>query len=46
MLAELFREPDAYLGFLAGGVTMGQVLSLPLLLAGLGLVIWARRARA
>jgi phosphatidylglycerol:prolipoprotein diacylglycerol transferase len=43
MLAELFREPDAYLGFLAGGVTMGQVLSLPLLLAGLGLVIWARR---
>ncbi len=46
MLAERFREPDAYLGFLAGGVTMGQVLSLPLLLAGLGLVIWARRARA
>lgn len=46
MLVELFREPDAYLGFLAGGVTMGQVLSLPLLLAGLGLVIWARRARA
>ncbi len=46
MLAELFREPDSYLGFLAGGVTMGQVLSLPLLLAGLGLVIWARRARA
>ena len=46
ILAELFREPDAYLGFLAGGVTMGQVLSLPLLLAGLGLVIWARRARA
>ncbi len=45
MLVELFREPDAYLGFLAGGVTMGQVLSLPLLLAGLGLVIWARRAR-
>ncbi len=46
MLAELFREPDTYIGFLAGGVTMGQVLSLPLLLAGLGLVIWARRARA
>ncbi len=46
MLAEQFREPDAYLGFLAGGVTMGQVLSLPLLLTGLGLVIWARRARA
>ncbi len=46
MAAELFREPDAHLGFLPGGVTMGQVLSLPLLLAGLGLVIWAFRARA
>ena len=46
MLAERFREPDAYLGFLAGGVTMGQVLSLPMALAGLGLVIWAFRARA
>ncbi len=46
MTAELFRQPDLDLGFLAGGVTMGQVLSLPLLLAGLCLVIWARRARA
>jgi len=46
MLAELVREPDTHLGFLFGGVTMGQMLSLPLALAGLGLVIWARRARA
>ena len=46
MTAELFRQPDIDLGFLAGGVTMGQALSLPLLLAGLALVIWARRARA
>ncbi len=46
MLAELFREPDAYLGFLLGGTTMGQWLSLPLLLAGLALLVWARRARA
>ena len=46
MTAELFREPDTHLGFLAGGVTMGQALSLPLLLAGLALVIWARRACA
>ncbi len=46
MAAELFREPDAHLGFLPGGVTMGQVLSLPMALAGLGLVIWAFRARA
>ncbi len=46
MSAEFFREPDAYLGFLIGGTTMGQLLSLPMLLAGLALVIWARRARA
>jgi phosphatidylglycerol---prolipoprotein diacylglyceryl transferase len=35
---EFFREPDAYLGFLAGGVTMGQLLSLPMLLLGLYLI--------
>ena len=46
MLAEMFREPDAYLGFLLGGTTMGQWLSLPLLLAGLALVVRARRTRA
>jgi phosphatidylglycerol:prolipoprotein diacylglycerol transferase len=46
MLAEVFREPDAHLGFLLGGTTMGQWLSLPLLLAGLALVVWARRTRA
>ena len=46
MLAEMFREPDVHLGFLLGGTTMGQWLSLPLLLAGLALVAWPRRARA
>ncbi len=35
---ELFREPDAQLGFLWGGMTMGILLSLPLLLAGLSLI--------
>ncbi len=37
--AELFREPDAHLGFLAGGLTMGQLLSLPMLIAGLYLIV-------
>ncbi len=46
MLAEVFREPDAHLGFLLGGTTMGQWLSLPLLLAGLALVVWSWRTRA
>jgi phosphatidylglycerol:prolipoprotein diacylglycerol transferase len=39
--AELFREPDAHLGFLLGGLTMGQLLSLPMLIAGLALVAWS-----
>ncbi len=47
MVAELFRQPDAQIGFLAGGVTMGQALSLPLLLFGLYLIARAwRRAPA
>ncbi len=41
MTGEIFREPDAFLGFLAFGATMGQLLSIPMLLAGLWLV--ARR---
>jgi phosphatidylglycerol---prolipoprotein diacylglyceryl transferase len=41
--AELFREPDAQLGFLWGGLTMGMLLSLPLLLFGIVLVVLALR---
>ena len=34
--------PDAQLGYLAfGWLTMGQVLSIPMILAGLGLLWWA-----
>lgn len=36
--SEHFREPDSFIGFLPGGVTMGQVLSTPMLLIGLYLV--------
>lgn len=36
--AEVFREPDPQLGFLMGGFTMGMLLSVPLILAGLGFV--------
>jgi len=43
-LVEFVREPDAHIGYLAfGWVTMGQVLSLPLILFGLGLIAWSRR---
>lgn len=37
-LSEMFREPDAQLGFLWGGLTMGQWLSLPITLIGLYLI--------
>jgi phosphatidylglycerol:prolipoprotein diacylglycerol transferase len=36
---ELFREPDEFLGFLWFGATMGQLLSLPMVAAGLWLVL-------
>jgi phosphatidylglycerol:prolipoprotein diacylglycerol transferase len=42
-VCELFREPDAQLGFLWGDMTMGMLLSLPLLLAGVGFVACALR---
>jgi phosphatidylglycerol:prolipoprotein diacylglycerol transferase len=41
-VGELFRQPDAQLGFLVFGTTMGQLLSVPLFLAGLWLVLRAR----
>ena len=40
---EFFREPDAQLGFLFAGATMGQLLSLPMILIGIGFVLYARR---
>ena len=41
---EFVREPDAQLGYLAfGWVTMGQVLSLPMILLGAGMLWWAYR---
>ncbi len=35
---ELFREPDVQLGFLWGGLTMGMLLSIPLMLAGVAIL--------
>ena len=38
---EFFREPDAQLGFLWGGLTMGMLLCIPLILAGIGVLAFA-----
>ena len=47
IVCECFREPDKQLGFLWHGATMGQLLSVPLILAGLALLVRAlRRPRA
>ncbi len=40
-ICEFFREPDVQLGFLWGGITMGQLLSIPLFLAGLCFILYA-----
>jgi phosphatidylglycerol:prolipoprotein diacylglycerol transferase len=42
-LAEFAREPDAFLGFLALGLTMGQWLCLPMVAGGIALWVWSRR---
>jgi len=41
---EIFRQPDAFLGFLFAGVTMGQLLSIPMVLVGIWLLLRARPA--
>ncbi|MBB1090051.1 prolipoprotein diacylglyceryl transferase [Rhodopseudomonas palustris] len=41
--SEFFREPDPQLGFLWGGMTMGMLLSVPMVIAGLIVMLWARR---
>ena len=45
-LIEFVRQPDAQLGYLWGGwLTMGQVLSLPLVIAGVALLVYAFKTR-
>jgi phosphatidylglycerol:prolipoprotein diacylglycerol transferase len=45
-LIEFVRVPDEQVGYLAAGwVTEGQVLSLPMILAGLGMLAWAYKTR-
>jgi phosphatidylglycerol:prolipoprotein diacylglycerol transferase len=42
-LAEFTREPDDFLGLLAANLSMGQWLSLPMIVAGLALWAWSRQ---
>jgi phosphatidylglycerol:prolipoprotein diacylglycerol transferase len=45
ILVELVREPDAQLGYLAGPLTMGMLLSLPMVVIGITAIAFAFRRR-
>jgi phosphatidylglycerol:prolipoprotein diacylglycerol transferase len=45
IVGETFREPDVQLGFLWGGLTMGMLLSLPMILAGVAFIVHALRRK-
>ena len=42
-IAEFFREPDDFLGILALGMSMGQWLCVPMIVAGVWLWVWASK---
>jgi phosphatidylglycerol---prolipoprotein diacylglyceryl transferase len=42
IIGEFFRQPDPQLGFLFWGITMGQLLSIPLVIIGLWLLLRAK----
>ncbi|MCC2617960.1 prolipoprotein diacylglyceryl transferase [Aestuariibacter halophilus] len=45
-IVEYFREPDAHIGLYGGLISQGQILSLPMVLGGLALMVWAFRRGA
>lgn len=46
IIVEFFREPDSQLGFVFENITMGQALSLPVLIAGICIIFWAIRKKS
>jgi len=45
IVGEFFREPDPQLGFLWGGLTMGMLLSVPMIIAGAIIIVMAWRRK-
>ncbi len=45
IIGECFRQPDPQIGYLIFGTTEGQLLSIPVLSAGIAVILWARRSR-
>jgi phosphatidylglycerol:prolipoprotein diacylglycerol transferase len=46
IFVEFFREPDDHIGYLLGPITQGMVLTVPMVLIGLGIIWWARTQEA
>lgn len=42
-IVEYFREPDSHIGLYAGMISQGQILSLPMMIGGLGLMLWSHK---
>lgn len=40
LIVELFREPDQHMGFVLGPITMGQLLSAPMVMLGIFMLVW------
>jgi phosphatidylglycerol:prolipoprotein diacylglycerol transferase len=43
-IAEFFREPDAHLGLISLGMSMGQWLCVPMIVGGVGLWLWQEKS--
>jgi phosphatidylglycerol:prolipoprotein diacylglycerol transferase len=45
-LVEFTREPDRFLGLFSLGLSMGQWLSAPMIVAGVAMMVWAYKPKA
>lgn len=43
VIIEFYREPDAHLGLFGGLISMGQILSMPMIISGVILLLWSYR---
>lgn len=43
---EFTRQPDSHIGFLTAGLSMGQLLCVPMLVAGIFMILFANRSNA
>ncbi|WP_409309711.1 prolipoprotein diacylglyceryl transferase [Pectobacterium sp. B1J-3] len=46
IISEFFRQPDAQLGLFGDVISMGQILSLPMVIAGVLMMMWAYRRKS